>query len=72
MIGELKYEEVEEVSNTLKKASSKINELIKDKNIQELADFAATVEGYSKYLDTTLEINKDADKALEKLASQNQ
>lgn len=72
MIGELKYEEVEEVSNTLKRASSKINELIKDKNIQELADFAATVEGYSKYLDTTLEINKDADKALEKLASQNQ
>ncbi len=69
MIGELKYEEISAIANALKKESSIINELIKDKNIQELSDFTATVEGYSKYLETTLEINKDADKALEELAS---
>ena len=69
MIGELKYEEISAIAKALKKESSIINELIKDKNIQELSDFTATVEGYSKYLETTLEINKDADKALEELAS---
>ena len=69
MIGELKYDEISAIANALKKESSIINELIKDKNIQELSDFTATVEGYSKYLETTLEINKDADKALEELAS---
>lgn len=71
MIGQLKYEEVEAVSNVLKKEASIIQELIKDKNIQELADFVATVEGYSKYLDTTVEMNKDADKALQELANKN-
>ncbi len=71
MIGELKYEEVEKISNALKKEASTISELIKDKNLQELEDFVATVEGYSKYLDTTLEINRDADKALEELAKRN-
>ena len=71
MIDQLKYEEVEAVSNTLKKEASVIQELITGKNIQELADFIATVEGYSKFLDTTIEMNKDADKALQELASKN-
>lgn len=71
MIGQLKYEEVKAISNVLKKEASTIKDLIKDRNIQELADFAATVEGYSKYLDTTIEMNKDADKALQELVSKN-
>ena len=69
MIDQLKYEEVQNISNGLKKEISIIQELIKNKNIQELVDFLATVEGYSKYLDTTIEINKDADKALKELTN---
>ena len=69
MIDQLKYGEVQNISNGLKKEISIIQELIKNKNIQELVDFLATVEGYSKYLDTTIEINKDADKALEELTN---
>ena len=34
-----------------------------------MQDFLSTVEGYSKYLKTTVEMSKDADKALEELKS---
>lgn len=65
MIGELKYSEVEAICKELKDQIAILNQLLKIRNIQELNDFVATVEGYSKYLETTLEMNKDADKALE-------
>lgn len=70
MIGELKYEEVESIANALKKETFIINDLLKTRNIPELNDFTATVEGYSKYLETALEINKDADVALQELINQ--
>ncbi len=70
MIGELKYEEVESIANALKKETFIINDLLKTRNIPELNDFTATVEGYSKYLETALEINKDADIALQELINQ--
>ena len=54
MIGELKYEEVESIANALKKETFIINDLLKTRNIPELNDFTATVEGYSKYLETAL------------------
>lgn len=68
MIGELKYEEVEKICIILKNQIALLNELLQNRNIQELNDFVATVEGYSKYLETALTINKDADKALEYLS----
>lgn len=70
MIDKLTYEEILVISAELKKQADIIDQLVKDKDIQELKDFAATVEGYSKYLENTVEINKDADKALSELKSQ--
>lgn len=70
MIDKLTYEEILVISAELKKQADIIDHLVKDKDIQELKDFAATVEGYSKYLENTVEINKDADKALSELKSQ--
>lgn len=69
MIDKLTYEEVLTISKELKNQAQVIDNLVKDKNIQELKDFAATVEGYSKFLENTIEINKDADKALQELAT---
>lgn len=69
MIDKLTYEEVLTISKELKNQAQIIDNLVKDKNIQELKDFAATVEGYSKFLENTIEINKDADKALQELAT---
>lgn len=64
MIGNLTYEQINAISLDLKKQIGIINRLIQNKNSQELQDFVSTVEGYTKYLETTIEMNKDADNAL--------
>lgn len=69
MIGSMTYNQVEEIAKELENATKTIEAIIKNQNIQELEDFLSTVEGYSKYLRTTIELNKDADKALEDLKS---
>ena len=69
MIGSMTYDQVEEVAKELENATKTIEAIIKNQNIQEREDFLSTVEGYSKYLRTTIELNKDADKALEDLKS---
>ena len=67
MIDKLSYDEVQTISAELKKLADIIMKLVEDRHIQELQDFAATVEGYSKFLENTIEINKDADNALKDL-----
>lgn len=71
MIDKLTYDQVLTISKELAKQSEIIDNLVKDREIQELKDFAATVEGYSKFLETTVQMNKDADKALEGLKKSN-
>ncbi|MCI8460193.1 MAG: hypothetical protein HFE81_02235 [Bacilli bacterium] len=70
MIDKLSYEDILTISKELKEQAAIIDKLVQNRNIQELKDFAATVEGYSKFLENTIEINKDADKALSELISQ--
>ena len=64
MIGTMTYNQVEEIAKELEKATITVNNITKNLNIEELEDFISTVEGYSKYLRTIIEMNKDADKAL--------
>lgn len=68
MIDKLTYDQILVISKDLKKHADIITGLIENKNIPELKDFVATVEGYSKFLETSVEINRDADKALEELS----
>lgn len=68
MIGKLTYDQILAVSKDLREQADIISSLVKNKDNQELLDFTATVEGYSKYLETTVQINKDADNALMDLA----
>jgi len=67
MIDKLTYDEVQNVSNELKNLAKVISKLIEGKGSTQLEDFVATVEGYSKFLENTIEINKDADKAIQDL-----
>ena len=67
MIDKLTYEEILQISKDLKIQAEIIDSLLEDKDAPELKDFAATVEGYSKYLENTVDINKQADKALDDL-----
>lgn len=67
MIDKLSYDEILTISKELKTQVEIIDKLAKSRGIPQLEDFCATVEGYSKFLENTIEINKDADKALEEL-----
>jgi len=64
MIDKLSYDDVLLISQELKKESDIIRDLASKRNIKEIVDFASTVEGYSKFLENTVSINKDADEAL--------
>ncbi len=70
MIDKLTYDEVMNISQDLKNQIIVVDKIVRERGIEDLADFIATVEGYSKYLENTVEINKDADKALSALKSQ--
>lgn len=67
MIDKLTYDQMLAISKELSVQADIIDKLVQNRNIQDLKDFAATVEGYSKFLETTVLMNKDADKALEDL-----
>ncbi|MBQ6324245.1 MAG: hypothetical protein IJI22_05395 [Bacilli bacterium] len=67
MIDKLKYEDIIAIAAELKKQAEIVEKLAQNRNIQDLVDFAATVEGYSKFLENTVEMNKDADIALNDL-----
>ena len=67
MIDKLTYDQILAISKELSVQADIIDKLVQNRNIQDLKDFAATVEGYSKFLETTVLMNKDADKALEEL-----
>ena len=71
MIDKLTYDQILAISKELSVQADIIDKLVQNRNIQDLKDFAATVEGYSKFLETTVQMNKDADKALEELKKSN-
>ena len=67
MIDKLSYDEILNISNDLKTQAHVIEKLLKKRDIPDLSDFAATIEGYCKFLENTVTIYKDADKAIEDL-----
>ena len=67
MIGSLTYDQVQLIADTLEQSAKTVDTITKNLNIEELQDFVSTVESYSKYLKTTIQMNKDADTALEGL-----
>lgn len=64
MIDKLSYDDVLLISQELKKESDIIKELASKRNLKEIEDFASVVDGYSKFLENAVSINKDADEAL--------
>lgn len=71
MIGKLTYDQVSECIEQLKLSNVTISSLIENKEAYDLENFVSVVDRYIKYLETTLELYKDADKALAKLAEAN-
>lgn len=67
MIDKLTYDQVLAISKELSNNAQIIDKIAQERNIQDLQDFSSTVEGYSKFLETIVNMNKDADKALSDL-----
>jgi len=67
MIEQMTYEELIKVSNELKQLIATLETIVPESGPQDIKDFISTVEGYSKYLETTVQINQDADIALKEL-----
>ena len=70
MVGKLTYDQVTEVAQQLEVCVNTITELLKDKQSGDLQNFVSTVDRYAKFLETTVELYKDADKALNYLKTQ--
>lgn len=64
MINNLTYDQVLEISKSIKEQIEIVSNLVENLGVQELNDFVSTVEGYTKYLETTVKLNKDADLAI--------
>lgn len=67
MIDKLTYDQILQISKELRGHAEKIQSLAEQREILDLIDFASVVEGYSKFLENTVELNKDADNALKEL-----
>ena len=71
MIGKLTYDQLLECIEQLKTSNATVTTLIENKESYDLENFVGVVDRYIKYLETTLELYKDADKALARLAEAN-
>lgn len=71
MIEKITYQDMISISNELSSSAKVIEEIANAKGIKELSDFISTVEGYSKYLKTTVELYQEADLSLQELLNQN-
>ena len=67
MIEDKDYKEIEQISNDIDACAQEIKEVLESNGIDDLNDFISTVEGYAKYLNTNIELSKDADIALKDL-----
>ena len=69
MIDKLTYEQVIAYAKDMREEALIIEDMARSRGIQDLVDFSDKVEAYAKFLENTVELNKDADKALADLVS---
>ena len=67
MIGKLTYDQILAFAKDIRNEALAVEDLARAREIQDLVDFADKVEAYAKFLENTVELNKDADKALQDL-----
>ena len=67
MIGNLSYDQVSQVVEVLRQCNENLSAVPKEQRDNTFEEFFSVVEGYYKYLETLVQINKDADEALKEL-----
>ena len=69
MIDKLSYDQLAEIVNSFREQKEIILKLMKGRSVPQLEEFIDSVEQYCKFLENTMELNKDADEALSGLVS---
>ncbi len=73
MLGSLKYEELLELSNSISTSSKNIRTIIEKYggDLSEVLNFCDSLDSYSKFIDSSINLNKDADQALQFMIEKN-
>ena len=69
MIENISYDDMDSYSKELKASAEVIKALIDGKDLKELENFVEEVIKYSKYLESTVKIYRDADNVLSSLGN---
>lgn len=64
MIGKLTYDQVLAFAKDIRSEALAVEDMARARELQDLVEFADKVEAYAKFLENTVELNKDADKAI--------
>lgn len=73
MLGSLNYDELQELSKSLSNSSQNIRSIIEKygDNLMNVIEFCDSIDSYSKFIDSNISLNKDADQALEYITQKN-
>lgn len=73
MLGSLNYDELLELSKSLLNSSKSIRTMIEtyENDLASVIEFCDTIDSYSKFIDSNVSLNKDADQALEYIIEKN-
>lgn len=64
MIDKFTYDQLEEIIKDMKTQEKIIKDLLVGRSAPDISDFVEKVDVYNKFLENTIELNKDADKAI--------
>ena len=73
MLGTLSYEEMIELSKSLSESSKSIRTIIENygDDLSNVIEFCDSIDSYSKFIDSNVSLNKDADQALQYMIEKN-
>ena len=64
MIDKFTYDQLEEIIKDMKAQEKIIRDLLVGRSAPDISDFIEKVDVYNKFLENTIELNRDADKAI--------
>lgn len=64
MIDKFTYDQLEAIIKDLKAQEKIIRDLLIGRSAPDIVDFVEKVDVYNKFLENTIELNRDADKAI--------
>lgn len=73
MIGEISYDEMRKSADELSRSSQIIREIVEKygDDLTKVLDFCNTLDSYSKFLETSVQLYQDSDSALQVMIEKN-